>query len=278
MKDYLGKVCQECAAIPAAVAAFDKAAQTVTANLTAFAMASKSVKEPDATSQQSLADALVELTETDKAYKADQDTLLKEIDGFRKTTCKSLPEGNKGQHAARVAFDPIAERVKGLIKQIDLIYKLAARAVEAAGAVAANKEAAEHLDRRELSRQIKTLDAVRHGWGDTVAGQPVHRRGPVEQLKAAAYFHRQVAWLQDRFPEAELRDVPGLVKRVERAEIESADWSLTPGRYVGVAPAETDEGFDFEEALREIHVELTGLNKEAVELAARIAGNFAELV
>ena len=82
------------------------------------------------------------------------------------------------------------------------------------------------------------------------------RKEAVEQLKQAAYFHRQVVWLQDRFPEAKLADVPGLVKLVDRKEIEAADWSLTPGRYVGVAPAEQDEDFDFEAALRDIHVEL----------------------
>ena len=91
------------------------------------------------------------------------------------------------------------------------------------------------------------------------------------------YFHRQALWLQERFPEAELRDVPGLVKRVSRAEIEANDWSLTPGRYVGVAPEEVDEDFDFEATLRDIHIELKGLNEEAVELAAKIARNFEEL-
>ena len=52
---------------------------------------------------------------------------------------------------------------------------------------------------------------------------------------------------------------------------------LTPGRYVGVAPQEEDEDFDFEEALRDIHVELAGLNEEAVELAKQIQQNFEEL-
>ena len=94
------------------------------------------------------------------------------------------------------------------------------------------------------------------------------RKMAVEQLKQAAYFHRQVVWLQDRFPEAELEAVPGLVKLVDRKEIEAADWSLTPGRYVGVAPPEEDEDFDFEQTLRDIHIELADLNSEAVELAA----------
>ena len=83
--------------------------------------------------------------------------------------------------------------------------------------------------------------------------------------------------MQDRFPEAELRDVEGLVKLVDLSEIEAHDWSLTPGRYVGVAPEEEDENFDFEEALRSIHIDLKGLNEEATELAARIAKNFEEL-
>ena len=60
-------------------------------------------------------------------------------------------------------------------------------------------------------------------------------------------------------------------------ELEANDWSLTPGRYVGVAPEEEDEDFDFEERLREIHIELAGLNEEAVTLAAQIQKNFQEL-
>jgi type I restriction enzyme M protein len=83
--------------------------------------------------------------------------------------------------------------------------------------------------------------------------------------------------LQGRFPEAELRDVEGLVKLVNRTEIKAHDWSLTPGRFVGVAPEEEDEDFDFEEALRSIHIDLNGLNEEAAELAAHIARNFKEL-
>jgi type I restriction enzyme M protein len=103
------------------------------------------------------------------------------------------------------------------------------------------------------------------------------RKAAVEQLKYVAYFHRQVMWLQERSPRAELEAVPGLVKLVDKQEIEAADWSLTPGRYVGVAPPDEDEDFDFEATLRDIHTELADLNKEAVELAAKIQANFGEL-
>ena len=74
-----------------------------------------------------------------------------------------------------------------------------------------------------------------------------------------------------------LTAVPGLVKFVDREEIEAADWSLTPGRYVGVAPVEVDEDFDFEQTMREIHVELADLNNEAAALATKIQENFEEL-
>jgi len=103
------------------------------------------------------------------------------------------------------------------------------------------------------------------------------RQQAVEQLKQVRDFWRQAHWLTERFPEAELCDVEGLVKLVDRTEIEANDWSLTPGRYVGVAPEEEDEDFDFEEALRDIHVELEDLNAEAVTLAATIKKNFEEL-
>ncbi len=103
------------------------------------------------------------------------------------------------------------------------------------------------------------------------------RKDAVDQLKRVRYFYKQAHWLLSRFPEGELRDVEGLAKLVNHEELASNDWSLTPGRYVGVAPEEVDEDFNFEEALRDIHVELSGLNSEAVDLAAQIARNFEEL-
>ena len=103
------------------------------------------------------------------------------------------------------------------------------------------------------------------------------RQDAVEQLKQVRYFWRQAQWLTERFPDGELCDVEGLVKLVDRAEIQANDWSLTPVRYVGVAPEEEDADFDFEETLRGIHVELDALNTEAAALAARIKKNFEEL-
>ncbi|MDP3929978.1 MAG: hypothetical protein Q8R57_13230, partial [Bacteroidota bacterium] len=57
---------------------------------------------------------------------------------------------------------------------------------------------------------------------------------------------------------------------------EAKDWSLSPGRYVGVDTA-TDDDVDYEERLNEIHIELQGLNEEAIALAKTIAENFKSI-
>ncbi len=156
----------------------------------------------------------------------------------------------------------LAAACRDLVKDADLVYKLAARVGDAAEKDAGAKDH-DDWDGRAIGRLEKDLDAA--------------RKELVEQLKAAVYFERQAHWLLSRFPDGKLVDVPGLVKLVDRKDIEAADWSLTPGRYVGVAPVEEDEDFDFEQTMRDIHTELADLNKEAVELAANIQRNFEGL-
>jgi type I restriction enzyme M protein len=176
---------------------------------------------------------------------------------------RSTPSKNDAQHAARKAFDGSAEALRGLVKQVDLLYKLAGRVADLGVELAADEAISAAYDRRATGRIVKQLDE--------------ERKVAVEQMKLAVYFHRQVAWLQDRFPKGELQAVPGLVKLVDRVAIEAADWSLSPGRFVGVAPPEEDEDFDFEQTLRDIHTELADLNNEATKLAMTIQENFAAL-
>ncbi len=263
VKSYFGNICNECSAIGPAIESFDEATASLADHLDGIAKAVKKLDDVDAAKRQALADTLAELIDTRAAYAGDRDKLIMAIDAYRKAACKSLPAANAAQHKARQKFDPIAEEVRGLTKQADLIYKIAARARDSALDLAADDSAAEHINRRELSKLIKQLDDM--------------RKAAVEQLRLAVYFHKQVVWLQDRFPDAKLVDVPGLVKVVTTAQIEAADWSLTPGRYVGVAPPEPDEDFDFEQAIRDIHVELADLNGEAATLAKTIQSNFEEL-
>ena len=66
------------------------------------------------------------------------------------------------------------------------------------------------------------------------------------------YFEAQVTWLTDRFPNGVYEDVTGLCKAATLAEIEEQDWSLNPGRYVGVVIEE--DGLTEEEFLMEMKV------------------------
>ena len=154
----------------------------------------------------------------------------------------------------------LAEASHDLIRQVDHVAKLFSGAVNLA-----EKELGAKENGIWSSREVKAAaNAIEEA-----------RKGAVEQLKLVRYFHRHAHWLQERFPEAKLHDVEGLVKLVSFEDLEDNNWSLTPGRYVGVAPEEEDE--DFEETLREIHIELTDPNAEAAELAAKIAKNFESL-
>jgi type I restriction enzyme M protein len=90
------------------------------------------------------------------------------------------------------------------------------------------------------------------------------------------YFNKEAHWLISRFPNSEYADVAGLCKVVDKTEIATNDYSLTAGRYVGVAP-QIDEGFDYEERMGEIKVELSSLNEEAVGLAEQIQLNLNEM-
>ena len=270
VQSYIERLASEAAAVDAALTSFEATLTASTAPLAAFVDSVMDIETLPQAKRQGLADAISESSSAASAYVADRATLLTKLVSF----CKSVaqpPQANKAQHDARKIFDPLAVSARGLVKQIDLLYKLVARAAQLAQELtqeltqnrAAHDEAAEFFDHRAVGKLLRQLDD--------------ERKCAVDQLKDCAYLHRQIAWLQERFPEASMQDVPGLCRVVTRAEIEAADWSLTPGRFVGVAPAEVDEDFDFEQTMRDIHLELADLNRESVELAAKIQTNFEEL-
>ena len=207
------------------------------------------------------AEVLAELEKEQKLFEEDVERF--EADATRSATqWEKTPDTSKGLNKLAEQFEPFAESSRDLLKQADLLYKLATRLIGICEKEYDTKSSDAWVN-RDITRARKDADKS--------------RQQAVDQLKLVRYFWRQAHWLTERFPEAKLCDVAGLVKLVDKDEIEANDWSLTPGRYVGVAPEEEDEDFDFEESLREIHVELDDLNKEAVKLAATIKKNFEEL-
>ena len=191
----------------------------------------------------------------------DASTFSKAVSQTKKTWAASKRD-NEALKASAGKIGELAERGHDLARQIDHVSKLFVRLVDTADSELSARDD-EKWSGREIRTAVKLLEE--------------RRAGATTQLTLIRYFLRHARWLQDRFPDAKLRDVEGLVKLVSFRELEANDWSLTPGRYVGVAPQEEDEDFDFEEAMREIHSELADLNAEATELAATIAKNFEGL-
>ena len=207
------------------------------------------------------AEASEKLTKAMREFEADGEAFQKAVVARREAWAgQSIDSGTMKTRVDDLAS--LAESSRDLAGQADQLYKLAALLIEICEEECDAKVSV-FYDARGVTRARRTADEA--------------RQRAVEQLKQVRYFYQQAHWLTERFPDAELRDVEGLVKLVDRAEIEANDWSLTPGRYVGVAPEEEDEDFDFREALREIHEELDELNSEAVTLAATIKENFEEL-
>jgi type I restriction enzyme M protein len=89
---------------------------------------------------------------------------------------------------------------------------------------------------------------------------------------------RHINLLHERFPEAKYEDVTGLCKAATLDEVREQDYSLNPGRYVGVVIEEdgkTEEEFTTE--ILSLNEELQRLNAEARELETVINHNIKQL-
>jgi len=100
-----------------------------------------------------------------------------------------------------------------------------------------------------------------------------------QEIKIAESFFIHIHWLQERFPNAAYEDVTGLCKLAGPDDIKEQDYSLNPGRYVGVVIEEdgkTEE--EFIEELIVLNDELEKLNAEAKDLEEIIGHNIRQIV
>ena len=182
---------------------------------------------------------------------------------------KLVAEVNKVKHNIDV-LESIAHLCKALRKPQDKLIKQLLDVIGAATKeyqLNKNKEWKE-LNLKEQLDRLKTLQ-------QQLSGNPDEEEPGL--LHDTEYFYKQAYWLTSRFPKGVYTDVEGLCKVVSQAEIEAKDWSLSPGRYVGV-DITTDDDIDYEERLKEIHIELDDLNEEAISLAKLISDNYAGLI
>lgn len=203
-----------------------------------------------------------------KSYKEEKEKLVKSINDYKKYIEESkiddysnIESTNEIQKNHYSKFESISNDIKVFIKTIDHLYKQINNTIEKAEKDL-NAKGSKDWVIKEVRANRKNLET--------------NKKDVVEFLKNIRYVYSQVNWLQSKFVEGVFADVEGLCKVVDIVEVENNDWSLNPGRYVGVAPT-IDDDFDFEGRLKEIQIELEGLNEESIQLAKLIKSNFEEL-
>jgi type I restriction enzyme M protein len=164
---------------------------------------------------------------------------------------------NAAQHKLHAAFMPFFTALHADLKAMDK----ALRQLEKQQADAAQ------ADRKPASGDRKTK-ALK------TALEELHA-----EIRDSELWFIHIQWLRERFPKAQYEDITGLCKLATRAEVAEQDWSLNPGRYVGVVIEEdgkTEE--EFIGGLLEMNQELTRLNIEARTLEKVIGKNVSLLM
>jgi type I restriction enzyme M protein len=170
---------------------------------------------------------------------------------------KAVDAKNKAQHQLREVFDPFFAALHEGLKRLDKTV----RQHEKRQAEQAQKDG----KRAATDRQTRALKT---------ALEQLHK-----EVKNTELFYQHIHWLQERFPKAQYEDVTGLCKLAGPAEVKEQEYSLNPGRYVGVVIEEdgkTEEEF-IAEAIQ-LNTDLEALNRETVALAKVVGVNLRLLV
>lgn len=271
VRAHLARADASAAALPDVVAAFEAAR---TACEEAFAVAGAVAvrvvdpgDDPDAWREARTRwdEAVADRDGALAAFTAERDVVAEAVAGWRAAHAAALDgaaatPAAPALHAAHDALAAALPSVRALGRLAGEVEKRTAAAIEhAERGMGVRREP--DWDARAVRQAREALAAA----GAEVA----------EACRLVAYNAGHAHWLLARFPEAEFVAVPGLCAAPTLSEIAAAEWSLTPGRYVGAAAAAADEEDDeaIGERLREIHEELAALNDEAAELARRIGEN-----
>ena len=251
--NYISESLKEAEKSPTLIQEYQKAFTSLTEKIESFL---KTIPADEKTTE--ITD---ELNKYQEAYHHDS-VLFVELVKEKNVWWAKQTQENLKLSSALEELNIFSEENKKLIKEAEMLYRLLNRLIDdCQGKPGAKNNKQWNI--KEIQNLRKEVEEARDNL--------------FNQLKETRYFHHQAEWLIERFPDGKYRDVEGLVKLVNREELKENDWSLTPGRYVGVAPEEEDPDFDFSEAMRNIHKELEELNTQANELAKQINDNFRKL-
>jgi type I restriction enzyme M protein len=159
---------------------------------------------------------------------------------------------NRAQHKLRESFDPFFTALHDGLRHLDKIIRQHEKA-QAEAAKAEGKRGSTDKKTRALKTALEAL----HG-----------------EVKEAESFFQHIHWLQERFPKAEYEDVTGLCKLATPAEVAEQDWSLNPGRYVGVVIEEDGKTeAEFRRCIEDLKSDITIFAKRSRELEEIVEAN-----
>ncbi|MBX9636907.1 MAG: N-6 DNA methylase, partial [Nitrosomonas sp.] len=168
----------------------------------------------------------------------------------------AIDRKNKAQQQLREAFDPFFSALHEGLKRLDKTVRQHEKQQ--------TEQAQQEGKRTSTDRRTKALKS---------ALEELH-----QDVKNAEIYFQHIHWLQERFPNAQYEDVTGLCKLATPEEVKEQDYSLNPGRYVGVVIEE--DGKSEEEFIDELLImndELISLNKDSRALESVIAHNLAQI-
>ncbi|MFZ6029761.1 MAG: type I restriction-modification system subunit M [Chloroflexota bacterium] len=166
----------------------------------------------------------------------------------------SIDAQNEAQHGLAAQFAPFFATLREELKTLHKIV----RGVEKQAQPKNGRNKAGQKNLKALKGALETLEA---------------------EVKESEAFFGHIAWLQARFPRAEYEDVTGLCKLAGQDEVKEQDYSLNPGRYVGVVIEEDGKSEEeFIDEMLAIQSELDTLNKGVQDLGGIISYNLKQLM
>lgn len=202
------------------------------------------------------------------------DKSIKDFIAYEKLFDVNKPvESNAAQHQLWKTFEVWLHDYQHLKKELERVYRDYEKLFRWADDNLKRKEDASWKTLSKPKEIRSTLDLLNEF-------SNVHKNNDYEEEESSTfYFLKMAEWLLQRFPQAKYEDVTGLCKLASIADIEEQDYSLNPGRYVGVVIEEdglTEE--EYATDLLERTRELNKLSSSAFSLEAMIEKNVRDLI
>jgi len=191
-----------------------------------------------------------------KALKQASDDYTEAAD-LHLTAPGAVETANRKQQKLRAKFDPFFQQLHTGLKQLDKVVRQHEKA-RAEEARKAGKRTTTDRNARRLKEALEELH---------------------KEVRSAESCYQHIHWLQERFPNAEYEDVTGLCKLATPEEVKEQDYSLNPGRYVGVVIEEDGKAEEeFIGDISRLNDDLAELNRASSDLALVIARNMEQVI